>query len=281
MATDFVPKFSEVAQCEEATLSAKLKAVRAAIAHPGEKGRSLEHHVIDLLRGMLPSEYGLSTGFVAWHSPEGTRLSGQLDVIIYDAARTAPLARLGAVDVFPIEGVYGYVEVKAILRSVAEKERDEWPSDSIEYCIEQNVRIRRMRTRCFWRRTGVVSTECVCVESLAPRAYVIAFDASGKVASTPEALAKRIAVLAKQSEAHLHGVFIAERVFLSVNAHDPGTAKEDEKYNVLFVERDTLAVLKSQLLHGLGSFPRFPSDWVPAIDRYYENYPDWRVVRPE
>ena len=278
---EFVPQFSEVARAEEAILSARLASVRAAISHPGEKGHSLEHHVIQLLREMLPSEYGLSTGFVAWHAPDGPRLSGQLDVIIYDAVRTAPIARLGAVEVFPIEGVYGYVEVKASLLSVADGERDGWPSNSIEYCVEQNVRIRKMRERRFWERTDVAKTVLVRKEWLGLRAYVIAFAASGAVASDAEALAKRIANLAKRSQAHLHGVFIAERAFLSVNAHDPKKAKEEEKYQVFFTERNTLAALKSQLLQALGSFPRFPSDWVPAIDQYYASDPDWHVARPE
>ena len=61
-----------------------------------EKGRALEQAVFHLLRELLPGEYGLSTGFIAYHADGTIKLSPQLDIIIYDAVRTGPLARLSA-----------------------------------------------------------------------------------------------------------------------------------------------------------------------------------------
>jgi len=107
------PDFATLTRLEDAALSAKLEAVRAIIAHAGEKGRALEEAVTSLLRDILPAEYGLSTGFIAYHADEAVRLSPQLDIIIYDAVRTGPLARFTACDVIPLEAVLGYVEVKA------------------------------------------------------------------------------------------------------------------------------------------------------------------------
>lgn len=62
------PQFSELNAIEEKLLLAKLGAVRAAIAHAGEKGRALENGVRTFLRSILPAEYGLSNGFVVFHT---------------------------------------------------------------------------------------------------------------------------------------------------------------------------------------------------------------------
>lgn len=141
-----VPNFLELNAIEENLLLAKLDAVRAAIAHAGEKGRALENGVHTLVRSILPAEYGLATGFVVFDTPEGPRLSSQLDIIIYDAIRSGPIISLETCDVFPLEAVYGYVEVKATLRSSSDEA--EKPADnSIEKCLITNRELRSMRDR--------------------------------------------------------------------------------------------------------------------------------------
>jgi hypothetical protein len=133
------PQFSELNAIEEKLLQAKLDAVRAAIVHAGEKGRALENGVRALLRSILPAEYGLSTGFVVFHTNEGPRLSSQLDIIIYDTIRSGPIISLETCDVFPLEGVYGYVEVKATLRSSSD-EAEKQADNSIEKCLIKKPR---------------------------------------------------------------------------------------------------------------------------------------------
>jgi hypothetical protein len=147
------PDFAALSRIEENLLVAKLEATRLSISHAGEKGRALEHLVHDFLRDLLPAEYGLSTGFVVWLSPTGPQLSPQLDIIIYDAIRSGPLIRLNTCDVFPLEAVYGYMEVKASLRSSSDDAKE--PADnSIEKCIAQNVVMRGMDRRSFWAPTA-------------------------------------------------------------------------------------------------------------------------------
>ena len=107
------PSFSKISLIEERGLLDKLQLARELISHPAEKGRSLEEEVAAILRTILPPEYGVGTGFVVFHGKQGPELSTQLDIIIYDAVRSGPLGRLAACEVYPIEGVYGYVEVKA------------------------------------------------------------------------------------------------------------------------------------------------------------------------
>ncbi len=103
------PNFKEFVGIEQQGLRARLDAVRAAISHAGEKGRALEADVQKLIRSFLPAEYGLSTGFIVSRTPDGNvEISKQLDIIIYDALRAAPLMTIGTSDVFPIEAVYAY-----------------------------------------------------------------------------------------------------------------------------------------------------------------------------
>src|SRR5688572_25678777 len=141
------PDFSKLAALEENVLVAKLEAVRASISHGGEKGRALEFDVRQLLRGMLPPEYGLTTGFIASTSASGAvSLSSQLDIIIYDAIRHSPLIHLESWDVLPIEAVYGYVEVKASLTSSSDSAAKP-ASNSIEACIATNLELRKLKER--------------------------------------------------------------------------------------------------------------------------------------
>jgi hypothetical protein len=137
------PLFAEFNRIEEGLLTAKLDAARKAIAHAGDKGRALEHEVRTLLRSFLPMEYGLSTGFVVFHTQSGLRLSSQIDIVIYDAVRSGPIVRLETCDVFPLEAVYGYVEVKATLQSSSD-DADEWAENSVERCLKNNRELRAM-----------------------------------------------------------------------------------------------------------------------------------------
>ena len=117
MDKDLVPDYNRMAQLSEKALEAKLALVRSSITHAGEKGGVIENAAASLIRGMLPIEYGVGTGFVA-HRPangEQTQLSRQLDVIIYDALRSGPIVRLGGCDVYPLEAVFAYVDIKGIV----------------------------------------------------------------------------------------------------------------------------------------------------------------------
>lgn len=138
MNTEFSTDFGALTSIEEDFLSAKLQSLRMSISHSGEKGRSLESIVSNFLRDILPSEYGISTGFVAYHASEGEiKLSPQLDIIIYDAIRCGPIVRLSTCEVFPLEAVYAYVEVKASIQSTSDKAK-EFADNSIERCLDKN-----------------------------------------------------------------------------------------------------------------------------------------------
>jgi hypothetical protein len=174
------PQFAELNKIEEELLVAKLHAARKSIVHAGEKGRTLEYEVRTLLRAILPAEYGFSTGFVVYHTDDGPRLSSQLDIVIYDAIRSGPIISLETCDVFPLEAIYGYVEVKATLQSSSDEAKE--PADnSIEKCLGKNRELRAMTDRRYWTPMvgSPVTAGLIKKEWMSVRSYVFAFETVG------------------------------------------------------------------------------------------------------
>jgi len=271
------PQFATYTKIEEDALVARLEAIRKAISHPGEKGRALESEVARVVRSFLPGEYGLSSGFVAFHSAKGPQLSQQLDLIIYDALQGGPIAGLGSCDVFPLEAVYGYIEVKASLRSTSDRVKT-YADNSIETCILRNKRLRRMRQRKYYRpRDGSPIEAVLFTKKCIPiRSFVFAFETSGKVARNPEQFAKRIFEFSRETTGvHLHGVFVGGSAYYETVPVDTAKAKPADFYHVKYTRENALAVFRYRLLHSLSRFPRHDPHWTPAIDQYYEARPEW------
>lgn len=280
---DQAPSLSEVNQAEERLLDARLEAARLAITHGGEKGRALEHEVATLLRSFLPAEYGLSTGFVAHIVDDRPRLSPQLDIIIYDALRGGPLVRLGTCDVFPLESVYGYVEVKTTIRASAQ-DTNHYAPNSLEKCLEQNKDLRSMSDRYYLRATSdsPMSMERAKVSTLGLRSYLFAFDAEGTTANTPRMFAQRMADYSAKlgNPTHLHGVFVAGRAYYSTRPVDVREASSSDYYHVRFTEQHKLSAFKFHLTQALATFGRIPEGWTPALDLYQHATADWESVSP-
>lgn len=276
------PNLSELNRIEEQVLLARLSAVRTSIVHGGEKGRDLEFHVRSLLRALLPTEYGMTTGFIAYVEEDSVKLTPQLDIIIYDAVRYSPLVRMESCDVLPLEAVYGYVEVKATLRSSSD-EAKELVHDSIEALVQQNAAIRALRTRVFY---NTIAGSPIQIEKrteywLAPRAYVVAFEAVGTTAGSPDKFAKRLAdILKRQKNAHLHGILVPNLGFYYTRAIDIRSADADEYYHVKYTTDHPLLAFKSILLESLATFQRPPVEWYPAIDRYLKHKGQWQEQSP-
>lgn len=275
--TESIPQFSALSKIEEASLLARLDAVRKTISHAGEKGRSLETEVSNVLRAFLPTEYGFSTGFVAYRSSEGVKLSSQLDIIIYDSLRCGPIARLGSCDVFPLEAVYGYIEVKASLQSTSDQ-AEKYAENSIETCILKNKSLRSMRRRYYYRPVldNIVQAVSETTVWTPPRAYIFAFETTGKIASNPIDMAKRISEFSKQiKDVHIHGIFIGGSAYYSTIAVDPRSAKPEDYYHVKFTKDGILSAFKWSILHDLSRFPRYPDHWTPALNKYDEAKQRW------
>lgn len=277
------PDFLALSKIEEDLLVSKLDAARKAISHAGEKGRSLEAEVATLLRSFLPNEYGLTTGFVVYHTHNGPCLSPQLDIIIYDPVRSGPIARLATCDVLPLEAVYGYVEVKASLQSTTDSAKD-FADNSIEMCIRKNREIRGMTERQFWKpaKGSPVQAELVITQWMSIRSYVFAFEAEGAIARNPDSFAQRIADVSARfgPPIHLHGVFVAGHGYYTTRAIDVSKARPEDWYHSEYTTEQPLAAFKWSLIHGLARFPRFPGHWTPAVDKYHEDETTWKSRAP-
>lgn len=81
-------------------------------SHPGEQGRHVENVVRDLLQEFLPDRYSFGSGFVIDSQGQQSR---QCDIVIYDTMLCAGLLRRTGPLLFPIEAVYGVIEIKSTL----------------------------------------------------------------------------------------------------------------------------------------------------------------------
>ena len=217
-----------------------------------------------------------------WLSPTGPKLSQQLDIIIYDAIRSGPIIKLDTCEVFPLEAVYGYVEVKATLRSSGASEP---PHDSIEGCVARNLELRRMNTRVYYiPEGGSPSTlQLTTCGWLSLRSFIVAFEAEGGIANNLTALAGRMGSALKKAgyPAHLHGVFIPNHGLLSTRPVDRRVAAPSDYFHVQSVGHHALLNFKTLLLHHLATFQRPAQGWIPALDHYFSHVAQWHESIPE
>jgi hypothetical protein len=270
------PSFDDILARDEEALRARLEVVRAALTHAGEKGRALESATTQVLREILPLECGLSTGFVVANADAKLRLSPQLDIIVYDATRCGPLIRLDSCDVFPLEAVFGYIEVKARLRSsnnLAKPSRD-----SLEDCIRINSELGTMTDRRFWRSVvgSAVNVELVKCSDIRMRSFVVAFSATGPLAK-PHTFAKRMADVSKHygETTHVHGVLVLGQGYYRTRPINPG----QELHHVQYTTEAPFSAFRADLLTAFARFPRIPESVSPALDQYFKQAA-WSVVTP-
>lgn len=254
------PSLRRFYDSEEERLRATLCGVRSALLHAGEKGRALENEVTALIRKMLPSEYGVSTGFVAYSVNGDLRLSSQLDVVIYDASRGASLVTLDTCKVLPLEVVYGYVEIKTSL-----------DSSCLSKCLRKNRILRSMTERRFWEPYSGSPPETVPIGPLqwTPiRSFIFAFESRFEtVDELRNAIRNR---LKKSRGVHLHGVFVAGFGFFS--PHRIHGEWKDEVSDLFSTSTHALTAFKVALIKSLATFRRPDITWSPDIDRYHYDF---------
>jgi len=87
--------------------------ISAQIRHSGTKGTARENVLREFLKaGRLPYKYAIGSGEVVGRVKDTSR---QCDLIIYDRENGVTLLRDESVQVYPIDCVYGIVEVKSSL----------------------------------------------------------------------------------------------------------------------------------------------------------------------
>jgi len=271
------PEFAALTGIEETALVARLEAVRKTISHAGEKGRSLETELMNLIRSFLPAEYGLSTGFVASIGPNGLILSSQLDIIIYDALRAGPIARLGSCEILPLEATYACIEVKASLVSTSDQAK-KYAENSIETCIQKSSALRAFKNRYYYAPEPNTTTKSkvIGMPSISLRTFIFAYEAAGDVAQDPSRFAERISQFSRTTgDAHLHGVYVGGSAYYASIASEANTPPEN-RYRIRFRNDHLLASFKWGLIHSLARFPRYPESWTPALNLYHQVPDNWK-----
>lgn len=82
------------------------------INHNGNKGDYREGQLYKFLSEKLPKKYGIGSGEIISSCKQ---VSKQSDIVIYNQIDSVPLFTSSTVQVFPIESVYGIIEVKSEL----------------------------------------------------------------------------------------------------------------------------------------------------------------------
>lgn len=106
--------------------------------HSGENGRNKEDLLLEFLRSYLPKRYSLGTGFILDSSETK---SNQNDIIIYDSFWSSILFPDSVSQFFPIESVYGVIEVKSKL-----------DKKELKTTIAKAAKVKKMPTRGISKR---------------------------------------------------------------------------------------------------------------------------------
>lgn len=87
----------------------------AGFSHQGVKGTVLELLISQLFEPLLPADIGVGTGQII--DAYGGKMSGQIDIILYNKAILPPILLDDKLGIFPIESVLYTIEVKTTLNA--------------------------------------------------------------------------------------------------------------------------------------------------------------------
>jgi hypothetical protein len=293
MPTPSSQDFLGFARAEEDELRARLTAIRASIAYSGEKSVSAEAEILHLLRRFLPAEYGLGTGFIVHHADESIeetksikngvtsyrytyspdkdviRLSPRLDIIIYNAMQSGPILRLGECEVFPLEGVYGYVEVKTSIG----KRKDKQGKTAIQRLFDQSNELRSMKSRLYWSPIKGSYTRAYAFpfplrESMSIRSYAFILDADALGSKNDvQQIIQNDFRNDGGKDPFIDGVYVNGKGFYRSNTS--GDALPPALREIFLFENAPLSEFKKALYVDLARFPRTPVRCTIAIDKYF------------
>jgi hypothetical protein len=187
--------------------------------HQGEKGRLNESHLKNVLRRHLPEKFGLGTGFIVSSRTINKKDNPQLDIVIHDNITNAPLYTSEAFSVFPIESVYGYIEVKTTLTKA-----------ELEKAFVVNAKIRNI----------AASGDKQYMEGpiyLSPRFYIFAYKSNVSIETLEENVRQSYV---GQGDAHAHGIYVLDKDILIARKarYDP-------------------AIVDLEVIEGASAFPAF------------------------
>lgn len=232
------------------------RVLTASLPHRGERGRNDEERFRSFLTKVLPRRFSVGTGFLVCSNP-AVPPSGQIDTVIFDEIYNSPLHRELAAYIFPIEMVYGIVEVKGLLKS----------SDLVP-TLQSIARVRQLAKEKQYvvygstsigqdRPDQLVVAAIPITDKLAPRAYIFAYDAAWKNLDKFTNALKR--ALLKVPEAHVHGVIVLSKEWFACQLPYTGNERRIEHY-----KDNSLMRFVHKMMHDIGSFPMHQM----SVDQY-------------
>jgi len=198
---------------------ARRERISSYVKHRGEKGRLNEQIVSDLLRDISPTRFALGTGFII--NSQGST-STQCDIVIYDEFYNRPLFGDATANIYPIECVYGFVEVKTTL-TWAEIDKTLKNIRDIRHMAKQGKYYKQQKMKMKRdENTGLFFNAAVDEEFtmlLPPRSFIFAFDSD--VDADIDKFVSTLDQKCDEEHKHFHGLLILERnLFVRRNPYD-------------------------------------------------------------
>lgn len=210
-----------------ASLKASLELRSKLISfHQGEKGRFNENQIQKVLRRLLPKKMDIGTGFIAC-SDANRSISAQQDIVIYDSLENVTLFHDEMFDIFPIESVYGTIEVKTTL-NVSELEKSFTANRKMRDMAENTGKYYRVSVaKERVSGSGEFVTEYFEVrDTLSPRFFMFCYSCDW---INFETLKKNFEDLSTRTGAHCHGLCVLEKDwFICRNPYDKNEYKQPE-----------------------------------------------------
>jgi hypothetical protein len=233
------------------------KVLTDVLPHAGERGRNNEERFKEFLARILPKKYSVGSGFIIC-SKEHVPVSSQTDVVLFDEFHNSPIHRELASHVYPIEMVYGTVEVKGRL------EKKDLPKickdiSKIRALGQHRHYIQYESKPKVESRDKLVVGKHETLSTLPPRTFVFAYESKGwKTASD---LIKSLEKAEDDTPAHIHGLAVLDADWF---IYQEPYAEPGHKFHA--VEGDALLHFVNHMIHCIGSIPMGPL----SIDRYHE-----------
>jgi hypothetical protein len=184
------------------SLQTYVKLARSLVEHNAEKGRIIETVVKSALRAILPARFSIGTGFAITASGKS---SSQLDIVIYDGFFNTPMMLEGGIGLFPIECIYGFMEVKTQL---SQKDTIEETTQAIAAVHEFKEKLYAVYGEHEVNPGEKVVGEYDLPDPLSPRSFVFAFNSAYANIGNLEAHLKECT---EKDGAHVHALAVLEK----------------------------------------------------------------------
>jgi hypothetical protein len=236
--------------------SLESEVLTSVLPHSGERGRNDEERLRAFLLRTLPRRYSVGTGFIVC-SERTVPMSSQADIVIFDEIYNSPLHREHAAHVYPVEMVYGTVEVTGLLT----------PKKLLKTCRDIQ-KIRQLGLHQHYEQYTSLAPnaerphETVALglelhRNVPPRAFLFAYGKKGW--KSLDALEESMRSAVAETGAHLHGLAVLDAGwYLAQRAYNsPAKFYREEGGTLLHFVRGMLRSIGSRPIEHPMSISRY------------------------